>query len=114
MKKEISPLSLLLPTDLYQYFELVDAHTTETDIHLFLDEKSAPPADGHYHSKGFTDEAVIHDFPLRGKPVYLHIRRRKWLELTTLKIVTNTYDLTHLGTQITNEFAAFLKDIYRE
>ena len=27
---------------------------------------------------GFTDEKVIQDFPLRGKPVYLHVRRRRW------------------------------------
>ena len=29
-------------------------------------------------SHGFTDEKVIQNFPLRGKPVYLHVRRRRW------------------------------------
>lgn len=81
---------------------------------MYLDEKSLPPKEGLYNSKGFTEQAIIHDFPLRGKPVYLHIRRRKWLNIKTGEIVTSNYDLSHLGTQITREFADFLKGIYRE
>ncbi len=79
-----------------------------------LDERHIPPKTTGYESKGFTEQSVIQDFPLRGKPVYLHIRRRKWLEKDTGKVITNSYDVTHLGAQITAEFAAFLKDIYRK
>ncbi len=32
-------------------------------------------------SHGFTDEKVIQDFPLRGKPVYFHVRRRRMTKL---------------------------------
>ena len=36
-------------------------------------------------SHGFTDEKVIQNFPLRGKPVYLHVRRRRWYGKATGK-----------------------------
>ena len=108
------PLKLLLPGVIYDYFELVHTEISDVDVHLFLDEISNPPKPVGYESKGFTQQGIIQDFPLRGKPVFLHIRRRKWLEKSTGKVLTNSYDLTHLGTQITAEFAAFLKGVYRE
>lgn len=108
------PLKLLLPGVIYDYFELVHTEVSDIDVHLFLDEQHIPPQAVGHESKGFTEQSIIQDFPLRGKPVYLHIRRRKWLEKITGKVLTNSYDLTHLGTQITAEFAAFLKDIHRE
>ena len=36
-------------------------------------------------SHGFTDEKVIQNFPLHGKPVYLHVRRRRWCGKATGK-----------------------------
>lgn len=108
------PLKLLLPGAIYDYFELVHTEVSDVDVHLFLDEQHIPPKRVGYESKGFTEQSIIQDFPLRGKPVFLHIRRRKWLEKSTGKVLTNSYDLTHLGTQITAEFADFLKGIYRE
>jgi len=114
-KEEIQDLlKLLLPEVIYAYFELVHTESSDQDVHLFLDEQHIPPKAEGYESKGFTEQRIIQDFPLRGKPVYLHIRRRKWLEKETGQVITNRYDLTHLGTQITAEFAAFLKDIYRK
>ena len=108
------PLKLLLPGAIYDYFELVHTEVSDVDVHLFLDEQRIPPKSVGYESKGFTEQSIIQDFPLRGKPVFLHIRRRKWLEKSTGKVFTNSYDLTNLGTQITAEFAAFLKGVYRE
>jgi len=29
-------------------------------------------------SKGFTPKITVEDFPFRGKPVLLHIKRRRW------------------------------------
>ena len=55
-------------------------------------------------------EKVIQDFPLRGKPVYLHVRRRRWYDKTTRETFSYTYDdLTAEGTKLTPEFVAFLK-----
>ncbi len=109
MKDILDPISILLPEGILEYFALVDVRKSDKDYHLFLDELANPPAENGYHSKGFTEQAIVQDFPLRGKPVYLHIRRRKWLNLKTKEITTSSFDLTHLGTQISQEFAAFLK-----
>ena len=62
-------------------------------------------------SHGFTDEKVIQNFPLRGKPVYLHVRRRRWYDKATGETFSYTYDdLTAEGTKLTPEFVAFLKE----
>jgi len=37
--------------------------------------------------RGSLDEITIQDFPLRGKFVYLHIKRRRWTTKTNGKIV---------------------------
>ena len=105
---------MILPAEVFTHFEIVELVDSPTQIALFLDEKFVPPAINGYSSKGFTEQSVIQDFPLRGKAVFLHIRRRKWLNNSTQEVITNKYDLTHLGTQITTEFADFLKGIHRE
>ncbi|WP_442863934.1 ISAon1 family transposase N-terminal region protein, partial [Bacteroides muris (ex Fokt et al. 2023)] len=49
--------------------------------------------------------------PLRGKPVYLHVRRRRWYDKATGETFSYTYDnLTSEGTKLTSEFVAFLKE----
>ena len=52
----------------------------------------------------------MQDFPVRGKAVYL-VRRRKWFEKETGKIVTSIIEFTHDSTPLTHEFAVFLKRI---
>ena len=47
---------------------------------------------GTVSSYGFTNERVIQDFPLRGKAVYLHVRRRKWRDSSNGEIFTYSYD----------------------
>ena len=62
-------------------------------------------------SHGFTDEKVIQNFPLRGKHVYLHVRRRRWYDKASGETFSYTYDdLTAEGTKLTPEFVAFLKE----
>jgi hypothetical protein len=114
MNTPVNALQLLLPQEIFEHFELIDSQTKDNAIHLFLDEKPIPPLNGRYYSKGFTEQSVINDFPIRGKSVLLHVRRRKWLNLHTGEVVTSSYVLTHLGTQITKEFADFLKGIHRK
>ncbi|WP_438850184.1 ISAon1 family transposase N-terminal region protein [Bacteroides acidifaciens] len=48
---------------------------------LYLEEKATIPSeysDLHLHSKGFLPEIEVQDFPIRGKAVYLRIKRRRW------------------------------------
>ena len=110
---DISELAryFLSPT-VVDIFEIVSISDDPANwrMDIYLDEKSILPLDGcQYHSKGFTPATTIQDFPIRGKGVYLHIRRRKWLNKATNQIITRKINLTHNGTDLTKEFVAFLK-----
>ena len=66
---------------------------------------------GTVSSYGFTSERVIQDFPLRGKAVYLYVRRRKWRDDSNGEIFTYSYDdLTAEGSKRSPEFVSFLKE----
>ena len=54
---------------------------------------------------------TIQDFPLRGKTVYLHAKRRRWLDKITKKVVQRDWNLVAQGTRMTTEFADFSKEI---
>lgn len=62
-------------------------------------------------SKGFFVEATVQDFPIRGKNVFLHIIRRRWIDDSSKKVITRDWQLVAKGTRITSEFATFLKGI---
>jgi len=64
-------------------------------------------------SKGFFEEVTIQDFPLRGYKVFLHVKRRRWLNEDTGQVVFRNWDVIAKGTRITKDFAAFLKEISR-
>lgn len=104
----------LLPEGILDYFEIVKDEIQDDRVHFYLEEKNILPE--RYHSersqsKGFTPEITVEDFPLRGKPVLLHIKRRRWTLIDTGKIVKRDWGLVAKGTRITSEFASFLKDI---
>ena len=72
-------LRVIFPEVLMEYFEISGWHDDSVKIEVWLDEKNymehSDYKSGTVISHGFTDEKVIQDFPLRGKPVYLHVRR---------------------------------------
>lgn len=104
--------NFILPDGLLDLFEIVNIETIHKRYDIHLDERPKPPSEKYsYSSKGFTEAATIQDFPIRGHAVYLHVRRRKWLEHETGKVLTTMIDLSHVGTGLTEEFASFLKKI---
>lgn len=112
----IDLLKLMLPDFLVEHFEVVSATNTQEILHLYFEEKAKPPKEfnaSELVSKGFQDEISIQDFPLRGKYVYLHIKRRRWTNKTTGEIIKRDWQLVAKGTRMTQEFAAFLKEINR-
>lgn len=105
-------LSLLLPPELIEQFDLVRIEKMSDGHHLFLDQKNLPPSEvkGHkLESKGFLDDAILRDFPLRGKASLLHLRRRKWFDHDTGRTVYSSWGAVAEGTRLTAEFADFLK-----
>jgi len=106
-------LDLILPGDVLAFFEVVKESTTSDQIDIYLDEKNIPPAEYSGQgvlSKGFTVPTSIQDFPLRGRAVYLHVRRREW-QLPSGDVVSNKFSLAADGTLYSREFASFLKGI---
>ncbi len=116
----IDLLKFMLPDFLIENFEIVSAANSEENLHLYFEEKVKPPKEFdalELVSKGFLDEITIQDFPLRGKFVYLHIKRRRWTNKTNGEIIIVPIEiwrqLVAKGTRMTQEFAAFLKEINR-
>ena len=106
-------LDLILPGDVLAFFEVVKESTTSDQIDISLDEKNIPPHEYGGQgvlSKGFTGTTRIQDFPLRGRSVYLHVRRREW-QLPSGEVVSNKFSLSSDGTCYSKEFASFLKGI---
>jgi len=107
-------LSLFLPQVLVDYFKLVK-HTKELEVlHLYFEEFLDVPKEYvnfKLHSKGFHKEIAIQDFPIRGLQVFLHIKRRRWIDIQTKKVVERDWSLVAQGTRITTEFSSFFKQI---
>jgi hypothetical protein len=106
----------ILPNGILEYFDFKKIEQTPTEIHIFLAEKNIPPeeyAHSKLTSKGFFDEIKVQDFPIRGKHVYLMIKRRRWLDENTGYPVFRDWEMVAKGTRMTREFAAFLKGIAR-
>ncbi len=116
MDNYIDLLKLILPTYLVEHFELTKSEQKGEHLHLYFEEKSKTPtefSDRILVSKGFYNEITVQDFPLRGKFVYLHVKRRRWTDKTTGEIVFREWKEIEEGTRMTNEFSAFLKEIGR-
>ena len=114
MEKEL--LSLVLPSGLVEFFDLDKVNSLSDGHHLYLSQKNIAPLGLESHkleSKGFFDEITLRDFPLRGRACFLHLKRRKWLDHTSGKIVFHEWEEVAKGTRLTKEFAAFLKEFNR-
>ncbi len=108
-------LRVVFPEVLMEYFEISGWHDDSVKIEVWLDEKHYMERSGYKSgtviSHGFADGKVIQGFPLRGKPVYPHVRRRRRYDKATGETFSYTYDgLAAEGTKLTPEFVAFLKE----
>jgi len=106
----------LLPEGLLDFFKIEEVYKTNEEFHIHLVEKNIAPKEYSKQkllSKGFLPEIKIQDFPMRGKAVFLHIKRRRWLIESSEKIISRDWKLISSGTRITQEFADFLKGLLR-
>lgn len=106
-------MQLVLPKVLVEYFTIVDMRSQADKIEFWLDEKEYMEREdykkGTIRSYGFTQSKTIQDFPLRGKPVFLHVRRRRWRDSSTGEIFSYSYDdLTVEGSKLTSEFGTYV------
>jgi UDP-2,3-diacylglucosamine pyrophosphatase LpxH len=110
----IELLKLILPEFLINHFDLIKNTKNGEVMHLYFEERNVIPKEEKSKmlvAHGFHKEVTIQDFPLRGNTVYLHVKRRRWLDKNTNQVVQRDWNLVAQGTRMTNEFAAFLKEI---
>ena len=110
-----SLVKLLLPSELFDYFEITKLVIADRTVTVFLDERDTNPSEysgQKLSSKGFHSESIIQDFPIRNKAVFLHLRRRRWLIESTGKVVSRDWDSVAEGTRYTKSFADFLKGLF--
>ena len=110
--------TIVLPSQILDYFNIAGVEQTATEIYISLDEKMSPQLsqDPNYESKGFMESVNITDFPIRDHKVILRIRRRRWTDSRTGKSFSIPIDLDIVakGTRYSKEFGAFLKETYGE
>jgi len=107
-------IKMILPEILVEHFNLTESKKVGEKLNLYFEEKNEPPkefSDLQLVSKGFHKTITVQDFPLKGMFVFFHIKRRRWTDKTTSKIVQRDWNLVAQGTRMTKEFAAFLKSI---
>ncbi|OPB88539.1 ISAon1 family transposase N-terminal region protein [Elizabethkingia ursingii] len=116
MLNETEILKLLLPEVLIDYFDVTKIEEVEKALHIYFEEKNSIPKEFEsriLQSKGFSAEIIVEDFPLRGRSVKLHIKRRRWTDIKSKQILQRDWALIAKGTRMTHEFAEFLKKISR-
>jgi len=120
---ETELLEEFLPDFLLDYFEITtykklgDLSTKQMIFEIHLDEKNTIKDNFksiEYESKGFLPSSRVQDFPIRGKAVYLVIRKRRWRHKTTRKEITNDYSFVAKGTKLTEDISNFLKATGRD
>ena len=87
--------SVVLPTQILDYFTIVGVEQTKTEIHISLDERMNKELsdDVHFESKGFMEPVNVTDFPIRDHKVILRIRRRRWTDTRTGKSFSIPIDI---------------------
>lgn len=121
---DISLLSYVLPSGLLEHFditsfkELGDIHLRKDCFYIYLDEKNQLPSgynSSEYESKGFYERTFIQDFPIRGKALYLAIRRRRWRSKSDKSNeLKSDYSFIAEGSKLTIELSDFLKGTGRD
>ena len=116
---DVTLLTQLFPSELVEYFTITnfELHFDEALKQEYLviefEEKNELP-DGYsaheYESKGFMESKRIQDFPLRGKPVFLKVRKRRWRHKETGEVIKRDFTFMADGSKFTRELSDFLKD----
>lgn len=102
----------MLPEEMVEYFEVVKVEKTAQTLDVTIEERDKGVdgyADGRLRPNGFYEESTVRDYPVRGRKMTFHIRRRRWIDTQTGKSVSKRWDIAAEGTRYSKEFAAFLK-----
>ena len=109
-------LKFIFPDGMFDYFEFKDFKEEQDKVEVYFEEKNIVPKEysqDKLESKGFYQEIKMYDYPMRGKSCILYIKKRRWYNHTQNTYVSRDWNLVASGTQISTEFASFLKAMHR-
>ena len=108
--------SLVAPKEIVEKFDLVKIKETSKNYELIWEEKKELVPEVLQGEDvvldGFCNPLSLLSFPLKGKPTYLVIKRRRWKRKGRGDHVSNEYYFNHPSVKATREFAAFLKEVF--
>lgn len=107
-------LSVFFPEEITLHFEIKEVVEKSGYIQIRFEELPELVPSTMQSSKevvldGFCHPIELQSFPLKGKPVYLKLYRRRWKYKGKNKHYSNTYQFNPQGVKATKEFASFLK-----
>ena len=120
--KDLSLLGDLFPNELSTYFSITDYQIlceieTKSEFWLidFKEKNDLPTgfSGSDYETKDFTKSHFIQDFPLRGRAVYLRVKKRRWRHKISGAIIKRDFSFIADGSKFTKELSDFLKDTGR-
>ena len=118
-------LEMILPEGILDDFEITgfekgnsEKYIYDKTLIVYLEEKKVIPFEFNTHiykACGFMEPRLIEDYPIRNMMVTLNVKRRRWDVLIDGKTEKVTRDLNILaqGTRMSDEYAAFLKEVSR-
>ena len=118
MSIELKVFEQMFPTELMQYFsitrfeKLCNIELKKEAYLFYFEEKNILPEGydtSEYESKDFTQSKTLQDFPLRGKPVFLKVRARRWRHKITHEIIKRDFTYIADSSKLTLELSDFLK-----
>ena len=113
-------LELLVPSEISDHFEF-DRYTLESGVYrIYLiekDDNAHIPREIYRTGKavldGYMNPLELQTYPIKGKEVFLVLKRRRWKVKRTTKGYSNSYSFHKPGMKATHEFGLFLKEIGR-
>jgi hypothetical protein len=97
-------IQLLLLQTIVEKFQLHAYAKGDKTLYIYLKEVNSIPKEYRQSTlsfKGFFDELTVQDFPLRGKFVYRHIKRRRSTDKESQEIIQRDWNIIAQGTRMT-------------
>ncbi len=112
-----SLFKVLFPEIITLHFEITSVNESKDSIEIRMEELAelVPQSLESVTDivlDGFCNPIELQSFPLKGKPVYLNLYRRRWKQKGMKKHSVNHYNIHPEGVKATKEFASFLKEAF--
>ena len=109
----------MFPSELMEYFRISKFETlcfveTKTEYwEIEFEEINILPngySNIEYESKGFMESKLVQDFPLRGRAVFLRVKKRRWRHKESGEVIKRDFSFIADGSKFTKELSDFLKE----